>query len=160
MAIRLSPAATIESSVRERSRTLLSGVRVLIVDDQRDVLSLVGTIFRRQGAEVKVADSVGAGLAHVEHERPDVCICDIGMPVEDGFDFIRKMKALAEVPAIALSAHGQHADVERAITAGFKAHMTKPADAGELVAVVAQLVGRGDGETSPSVPGRSRGERC
>ena len=83
------------------------------------------------------------------HGVPDVLISDIGMPDEDGYEFIRKLRALppekgGQTPAIALTCYASRKDRERALAAGYHQHMAKPIEQAEMIAAIAALVGRGD----------------
>ena len=126
----------------------LNGVRVLVVDDDRDALALATAILAAARAEVRVAASAALGLADVIAWRPDVLIADIEMPGEDGLSLIKKIRAgeagagNARVPAIALTAYGRSEDRIRTLSAGFSMHVPKPVDPAELVTTVASLAGR------------------
>ncbi|HEX5316345.1 MAG TPA: response regulator, partial [Candidatus Kapabacteria bacterium] len=95
-------------------------------------------------AEVEVADSVPSAMRALEVYRPDILISDIGMPDEDGYDLIRKIRALpgdlANIPAVALTAYASTEDRNRSSLAGFQLHLAKPVDFSELRSVVASLV--------------------
>jgi PAS domain S-box-containing protein len=126
----------------ERGR--LSGVRVLVVDDEEDVRDLLRVTLACEGAQVKTAGSVNEALAALEAERPDVVVSDIGMPVADGYMLIQTLRARApeqggDVPAIALTAYASPEDAARSRAAGFQMHLAKPLDPGRLVETVAAL---------------------
>ena len=123
---------------------LLQGVGVLVVDDEEDARELLTTVLQLYGAEVKTVDSAAEALAAIDEWLPDVLVVDIGLPEEDGYGLILKVRALeaqqgARMPALALTAYARRVDRERALAAGFQAHLAKPADPSELVSVVAQL---------------------
>jgi CheY-like chemotaxis protein len=125
----------------------LKGVRVLVVDDEPDARHLVQRLLSEFGADVELAGSVDEALDRFRSQKPDVLLSDIGMPDRDGHDLIREIRALPEadggaVPAAALTALARVEDRKRAMLAGYQAHVTKPVDTGELVAVVATLCGR------------------
>ena len=125
----------------------LRGLRVLVVDDDRDGLDLVATILLNGGAEVKTSSSAADGIAALQGWRPDVLISDIEMPGEDGYAFIRRVRAgegAAEprIPAVALTAYGRVEDRLRTLAAGYSMHIPKPVDPAELTTVVASLAGR------------------
>jgi PAS domain S-box-containing protein len=125
----------------------LSGLRVLVVDDDRDSLDLVHTILVSLGAEVRECASASAGLKIVQEWRPHVLISDIEMPGEDGYTFIRKVRALdvtegGKTPALALTAYGRVEDRLRTLSAGYNMHVPKPVDPAELGVIVASLCGR------------------
>ena len=122
----------------------LNGLRVLIVDDEFDARELVTTMLERSGATVRSAASASEGLERLESWKPDVLIADIGMPVEDGYGLIRKVRALPKeqggtTPALALTAYARTEDRVRALSAGYQVHLSKPVDRIELAAVVARL---------------------
>jgi len=125
----------------------LKGVRVLVVDDEHDTLDLFRYVLGRTGAEVETAESAAEALARLEQRRPDVILCDIGMPDEDGYTLIRHVRRLSalrggDVPAVAVTAYGRVEDHVRSREAGYDMHITKPVEPGALVAVVANLVKR------------------
>jgi len=122
----------------------LAGVRVLVVDDESDTRSLISTVIAGTGAEVAACASAGEALEKLKTWRPHVLMSDIGMPGEDGYALIRKVRALpAErgggIPAAALTAYARDEDRRRALAAGFQLHVAKPFDPRELVAAVLDL---------------------
>jgi len=123
----------------------LSGLSVLVVEDNDDARRLVSAILNRCGALVRVAESADVGLRLYAQKRPDLIISDIEMPGEDGYSFIRKVRLQESqsnrVPAIALTAYARSVDRVRALAAGFQMHMSKPVEPAELVAA-AQSLGR------------------
>ena len=123
----------------------LSGIKVLVVDDEPDARQLVRRVLWECGAEVAVAESVVEAMKLVGSIRPDILVSDIGMPEQDGYDFIRQVRVLfaaKTLPAVALTAFARSEDRKRALLAGFQTHVAKPVDPAELVAVVASLVER------------------
>jgi CheY-like chemotaxis protein len=125
----------------------LRGLRVLVVDDDRDSLDLVHTILAGLGAETRECASASEGLEIVQEWRPHVLISDIEMPGEDGYTFIRKVRALdftkgGRTPALALTAYGRVEDRLRTLSAGYNMHASKPVDPAELGVIVASLAGR------------------
>jgi CheY-like chemotaxis protein len=129
----------------------LDGLRVLVVDDEPDTCELLQFILEGCGARVKTASSAAAALEAVAEEVFDVLISDIGMPDEDGYSLIARVRALGKehggkVPAAAaLTAYVGEEDRIRILQAGFQIHVPKPVSPGELVAVVANLAGRTTG---------------
>jgi PAS domain S-box-containing protein len=124
----------------------LTGVRVLVVDDDPDTLEVVSIMLMQFGAEVRGAESSRAALEVFVEWQPDVLVSDVGMPGEDGYDLIAKVRALSaeqgrDTPAAALSAHVSDDDRERALTAGYQTHIKKPVDPVTLAAAVAGLCG-------------------
>jgi PAS domain S-box-containing protein len=129
--------------------TALEGLRILVVDDEHDARTLVMGILEAHGAEVVTASSVAEALREVSESAPDVIVSDIGMPEEDGYSLIRKLRQLTKhrprpIPAVALTAFARSEDRTRAMLAGFHSHVAKPVEPDELLAVVATLVGRTD----------------
>lgn len=125
----------------------LKDLCVLIVDDEEDARDLVRTVLVQCGAEVSAASSAQEAIALIARERPDVLVCDIGMPGEDGYALIRHVRALpiergGETPAVALTAYAREDDKARALAAGFQVHLSKPIQPSKLVAVVAGVAGR------------------
>ena len=125
----------------------LSGVKVLVIDDEPDARELVGQMLIQAKAEVMMAGSAGEAMRVLEACRPDVMVSDIGMPGEDGYQFIREVRRLAPAkggltPAIALTAYARSEDRTRAMRAGFQVHVSKPVEPPELVAAVGGLAGR------------------
>jgi CheY-like chemotaxis protein len=122
----------------------LSGVSVLIVEDNDDARKLIAAILRRSGATVVAAENVATALQLLNVRTPDIIISDIEMPGEDGYSLIRKVRgkesAFRRVPAIALTAYTRGVDRVRALAAGFQTHMAKPVEPAELVAVVRSLL--------------------
>jgi PAS domain S-box-containing protein len=127
---------------------VLSAGRVLVVDDEANAREMLRTVLESSGAVVTLAASAEEALEALERERPQILVSDIAMPGEDGYAFIRKVRALppergGTIPAVAVTAHARAEDRTRALVAGFQLHVPKPVDAAELVTVVASLLGRG-----------------
>jgi CheY-like chemotaxis protein/anti-sigma regulatory factor (Ser/Thr protein kinase) len=129
----------------------LSGLRALIVDDEEDVRTLMTMTLQHYGAQAQVVASGQEALEMLARQTPeehfDVLICDIGMPSEDGYTIMRKVRALppdkgATIPAIALTAYGRAEDRIRALAAGFHTHVAKPVEPDELAAVILSLLKR------------------
>ncbi len=125
----------------------LDGLRVLIVDDEPDTRELLAFVLTNCGAQVIQASSAAEALELLQREVPDVLVSDIGMPEEDGYSLIRRVRALpvesgGRTPAAALTAYAREEDRIRALMAGFQIHVPKPVGPSELVAVVANLAGR------------------
>jgi CheY-like chemotaxis protein len=105
---------------------------------------MISAVLRRSGAEVKACGSAGEALTALPQWLPDVLMSDIGMPHEDGYELIHKVRALTaehggRVPAAALTAYAREEDRKRAIAEGYQMHVAKPASSAELVAAVAAL---------------------
>lgn len=127
----------------------LDGVRiivVLVVEDDADARDLLRRTLESAGASVIVAPSAEEGYRLSLELRPDILLSDIGMPVEDGYSLIRRLRSKGlgprELPAVAITAHVAAEDKRRALLSGFQVHVAKPVDPRDLVAVVASLVGR------------------
>jgi signal transduction histidine kinase/CheY-like chemotaxis protein len=133
---------------REFPPGLLENVSVLVVDDELDSRDLLTIALRQHGATVITADSAGAALDILQNDPwPDVLVSDLGMPGEDGFSLIRKVRALrknaaSRIPAIALTGYAMDSDRSRTKEAGFQMHVAKPVDPAVLVQAVAQVAGR------------------
>jgi CheY-like chemotaxis protein len=128
----------------------LSGVRVLVVDDDEDTRDIVERVLVRRGAEVVAAASAPAALETFASQRFDVLLVDIMMPGMDGYEFMRRIRALpaeqgGRVPAATLTARAVTDDRLESLRAGFQNHLAKPVEPGELVEVVAALAGRAKG---------------
>jgi len=125
----------------------LDGLHVLIVDDEVDECDLLRIVLEECGAQVTTTLSAAAALAAIEQEAFDVLVSDIGMPDEDGYSLITKVRALGrkrggEIPAAALTAYAGEKDRIRVLQAGFQIHVPKPISPTEFVAIVASLCGR------------------
>jgi CheY-like chemotaxis protein len=122
----------------------LTGLSILVVDDEADARAVVAETLRLEGASVTVGDCARAALAHL-HEQElhfDVIVTDIGMPEEDGYSLVRKLRALPareKIVAIALTGYASRADIETAIDAGFDLHVAKPVDFDSFVPLIRRL---------------------
>jgi CheY-like chemotaxis protein/anti-sigma regulatory factor (Ser/Thr protein kinase) len=126
----------------------LEGVRALVVEDQADARELLSVLLEQYGAKVVACGSAVEAVAALRRERHDVLISDIGMPGEDGYWLIREVRALGadrggDLPAVALTAYASEADRERALAAGFQAHISKPIEPDALLSAVAAVIGGG-----------------
>ncbi|AMV20817.1 response regulator [Planctomyces sp. SH-PL14] len=151
-----SPAAPEAPTVGAGWRVDLSGIRVLLVEDDDDSRAMVKRVLTGRGAEVREVASVNAALEAIEPFRPHILISDLGMPGRDGLDLIRDIRrrgvTYQSLPAIALTAFARLEDRRRALLAGFQVHLTKPVDPHELTAVTASLTGRTGGHLRPPQP--------
>ena len=125
----------------------LEGLKVLVVDDEADTRELIGEVLKGCGSEVIITRSVAEALEALEQHKPDILISDLGMPNEDGYSLIEKIRALpsergGDIPAAALTAYARAEDRLRVLRSGFQFHLPKPVDSAELVTVVASLAGR------------------
>ncbi|HYH95044.1 ATP-binding protein [Hyalangium sp.] len=128
----------------------LASLRVLVVDDEGDTRELLRAMLEGCKAHVLTAASAAEGLALLRAERPDLLISDIGMPGEDGYSLISRVRALSpeqggRTPAVALTAYTRVEDRTRVLLAGFHSHVPKPVEPLELLAVLASLAGRTQG---------------
>ncbi|HEY9832816.1 MAG TPA: response regulator, partial [Stenomitos sp.] len=146
---------TESESEPETPSGILKAVKVLVVDDQIDVREVMALLLEEYDAQVQTASSVEEAIAIFAVFKPDVLISDISMPIQDGYDLIRQIKAMMaeqtqNIPqlhdtmpkTIALTGYAGDEDRDRALAAGFHLHLSKPVDAIELVALVAHLMGR------------------
>ncbi|WP_017652855.1 response regulator [Fortiea contorta] len=123
----------------------LVGLNILVVDDDDDSRFYISTVLEADGATVTAVTSAAATLEMLPKLQPNVLICDIAMPYEDGYTLIRKIRALqpdkgATIPAIALTAYADSEDRVRALEAGFQTHIGKPVEPEKLVATITTLV--------------------
>jgi len=128
------------------SSVSLSGMKVLLVEDEEDTREYVRNLLEQCAANVTVAASAADAMKCLEHECPDLLLSDIGMPDEDGYSLIRRVRALpgecgGRVPAVALTAYARSEDRTRAMLAGFQNHVPKPIVPNELLAVLASFRG-------------------
>jgi hypothetical protein len=137
-----------QTDVRSGEIARLEGVRVLIVDDDPDTCAVLARILTQAGAIARTAPNVETALDELDQFKPQVLVSDIGMPDRDGYDLIREVRARGHsyqsLPAIALTALAGPQDRRRALRAGYQVHVAKPADASELSATIAALIGRTD----------------
>jgi len=123
----------------------LDGIRILVVDDESDSRELVTFMLEQYGAEAIAVASAAAAIESLQDFYPDVVISDIGMPNEDGYSLIRRIKVLAssqgrQIPAIAVTAYAKEEDRQAAEMAGFQLHISKPINPSELVSAIARLI--------------------
>jgi CheY-like chemotaxis protein len=123
---------------------MLSGIDVLVVDDEDDSRELLKTVFESYGATARTAGSVAEAMQEMDRQVPHVIVSDIGMPAEDGFSFLRRVRARparrgGDVPAIALTAYASAADRDAALAAGYRAHVAKPFEPVDVVRLVHHL---------------------
>jgi PAS domain S-box-containing protein len=146
----LEPEAATASSL-EPQKSTLAGIRALIVDDEEDARELVKTVLAQYGSDVVAACSAAEAFALMTTalygKRPDVIVCDLGMPEEDGYGLLRRVRNWEReqkvyTPAVALTAYGRSEDRMRALMAGFQTHVAKPVEPSELAIVVASVVNR------------------
>jgi len=127
--------------------TALEGLRILVVDDEVDSRDLVTAILTRCGGEVNCCESAAEAIMAVKNWKPHLLVSDIGMPIEDGYSLIKRLRKLrskqaSQTPAVALTAYATNEDRERALSAGFQMHVPKPIDPTALVMSIAAATGR------------------
>ena len=156
VALPLAPVRVDERRVHPTAMTLagfdsedipLEGVSILVIDDEADARELIKHVLVQCRADVFTASTADDGLRLLAARGADVVISDIGMPVKDGYQFIRELRALpasqgGTVPAVALTAFARSEDRTRAMVAGYQVHISKPIEPQELVATIASLAGR------------------
>jgi CheY-like chemotaxis protein/anti-sigma regulatory factor (Ser/Thr protein kinase) len=134
-------------TARPADDAALEGIRVLYVDDDRDARELSEKILADRDADVTLATSADEALTVLRTRSPHVLISDIGLPEVDGYELIRRVRALpadegGRIPAAALTAFARPEDRQKALRAGYQSHIAKPVVPEELVALVARLAGR------------------
>lgn len=138
----LAPTGKVASETVDTKRHSLEGLDVLIVEDSPDTLTLLSTIFRREGANVTTAASASEALARAVDKRPHIIVSDIGMPEVDGYQLLEQLRilpGLGDVPAIAISGYASEEDRERALAAGYLALVPKPIDVDTLFSLIQDL---------------------
>jgi PAS domain S-box-containing protein len=141
----LSPQPSVLSPQSSSSSlSPLSGLHLLLVEDDADIREVVVTTLEEAGAKVRAVASVPEALKALDRELPDLLISDIGMPLEDGYGLIRQLRNReaergGKIPAIALTAYATEEDQQQALATGYQRHLSKPVETAELVAVVANL---------------------
>jgi CheY-like chemotaxis protein len=125
----------------------LKGIHILLAEDDDDSREMIRTLLQYCGALVTAVSSAQDAMKTLEHVKPDILLTDIAMPRRDGYWLVRAVRALpaeqgGNIPAIAITAHGHAHGVDRALAAGFQAHLGKPIDPWGLARTVANLVGR------------------
>ncbi len=143
------PAQPVQIDERNSFQGLpsLNGLKILVVDDEADTRELIREVLKECGSEVITSGSAAEALAALEQHKPDILISDLGMPDEDGYSLISKIRALpsergGQIPAAALTAYARAEDRMRVLRSGFQFHLPKPVDSAELVTVIASLSGR------------------
>ena len=123
----------------------LHGLRVLVVDDEADARELMRMVLRSAGAEVMAAANAEEALEQVEQWHPDFLVSDIGLPGDDGYVLIQRLREREaergrSIPALAVTAYARAEDRTRALSAGFQMHVAKPLEPADFVAAIASLV--------------------
>ncbi|MEG4251762.1 response regulator [Microcoleus sp. Pol10D4] len=126
---------------------ILTGVKVLGVDDEPDNRQFLMLALQQCGATATAAASAAEAIDILQQSPPDILVSDIGMPVEDGYSLIRKVRSSASdkikrLPAVALTAYASEEDRDRAIATGYNEHLTKPIEPAHFATVLAKLTNR------------------
>ncbi|MBD0361817.1 MAG: GAF domain-containing protein [Coleofasciculus sp. C3-bin4] len=143
--LRVADAEATQDEAQPDCSANLSGLRVLVVDDEADIRELVAFILEQSGAEVTVTASAEEALIALNQSVPDVLLSDIGMPEVDGYMLMRQVRALSperggRLPAIAFTAYAGEYNQQQALAAGFQLHISKPVEPEKLVSAIASLV--------------------
>src|SRR3954465_570663 len=121
----------------------LEGIRILVVEDDRDTRELLKVLFESEHGIVSATSSVQEALSAYDQSRPDVIVADIGMPEYNGYTLIGRVRARERggniVPAIALTAYTTAIDRDTVLSAGFQVHMPKPFEPNHLISVISEL---------------------
>ena len=126
---------------RRHGELSLNGLKILIVEDDADSRDMLATILKQHGARVVEAENVERGFALFRAEQPNILVSDVGLPEQDGYDLIRRIRALpptdgGNVPAIALTGYVSLQDQIQTLSAGFQEHLSKPVDTDRLIEVL------------------------
>ncbi|BBD69241.1 multi-sensor hybrid histidine kinase [Nostoc commune NIES-4072] len=136
-----------DSSLLTFNTSPLTGIRLLIVDDDEDIRDFLGFVLEQAGAEVCIVTSAIEALQAVEQSPPDILLSDIGMPEMDGYMLIRQIRAMlpeqgGKILALALSAYAGEVNRQQALAAGFQQHVAKPIDPDRLIAVILDIIAK------------------
>jgi signal transduction histidine kinase len=140
-------SATPSSTSSSDRVPMLTGLRILVVDDEPDARELLKRILGEYEAQVEVAASADEAMAAIAAQVPDVLVSDIGMPGVDGYELLRTIRRLSpesggQIPAVALTAFARSEDRQRALLTGYQSHIAKPVQTAELITVIASVAGR------------------
>ena len=131
----------------EHSETeaMLKGISVLLVEDNADSRDMLKIMFEQHGMEITAVDSAAAALSAIEQVQPDILVSDVGLPGEDGYELIRKIRLLSPeqggaVPAVALTGYASLQDRTQALDSGYQEHLSKPVDIDKLIELIKSLV--------------------
>jgi CheY-like chemotaxis protein len=143
MPFRATPDHAIEVELEH-----LNGVHILIVEDDTDSRNVLAVLLQRLGALVEAVASAKEAFDRVSHRRPDVLVSDIGMPDEDGYSLIRRVRQLGDarkLPAIALTAYARKQDADEALASGYDRHLPKPVAPADLIQAIKSVTKQGSG---------------
>jgi len=150
------PAGSRFALTDDLAADMLQGVKILLVDDDRDGLAVLEIVLADRGARVEVATDANGGLRRMAEFEPDVVLSDIGIPGGDGYTLMREIRrtepADRRVPAIALTAFSRKQDVDQALAAGFDAHCAKPLRPLELLRTIARVARLSERTGKPAPP--------
>ena len=128
-------------SLASTPRSVLVGRTVLVVEDHDDARELIIAVLEGEGASVLSASTAQEAIAHATAVRPDVLVADLGLPGQDGYELLRRLRTMMpKIPALALTAYARATDRERVLAAGFQQHVVKPVDPQELLQSIAALL--------------------
>ena len=147
MPIRQTPPALHVEEIAPEDSLSLQGIKAVVIDDEVDAQELLSLTLEQWGAQVKIASDTTNALALLHEFQPDIIISDIGMPHEDGFSFLQRVRACSDrtirnTPAIALTAYARDEDRDKVFSVGYQDHITKPFEPAEIVDAVSALVER------------------
>jgi len=147
-----SGASVVETSDSTETADLeasesLSGLHILLVDDDADTLEMMTTALTGRRAKVTAVGTVSEAMKAIKNRRPDVLVSDIAMPEEDGYGLIAKVRSLEAnghrpIPAVAITAYAKDEDRDRALISGFQSYLAKPVELTELISVIARAAKR------------------
>jgi signal transduction histidine kinase len=139
----VAPGKVQQNGFGDLNPDVLSGLKILTVDDQPDTRELITLALGRYGAEVRSSDSASTAWKMIEDWRPDGVVSDIGLPEMDGYDFMRRLRELEgdgeRIPAIAVTGYAGAIDESKALNAGYALHLSKPIELNELAKAIARV---------------------
>ncbi|HXT63849.1 MAG TPA: PAS domain S-box protein [Pyrinomonadaceae bacterium] len=139
-AVKATAPPTVSQQQNGTLAEALSGLRILLVEDEPDARELIAMLLQGSGATVEAVDTVSGALQCLPFFTPDVLVSDIGLPRESGYDLIRQIRSLSseinKIPAIALTAFATDNDRKMSLSAGFQAHLAKPVEAADLLETI------------------------
>ncbi len=137
-----TPSTSLISNSATNGQLSLNGLRILVVDDDRNTLEMLSELLSSHNADVRTAESVATALILYRSWAPELLLSDLGMPEQDGYDLIRSIHALPYGllrKAIAITGFSRDEDRERALAAGYDNFFTKPVDFGQLINLIAEI---------------------